>query len=82
MDTLYIDRRRVRPVREQEWKRQLTAAQADMLQVLEQVGWSLRFVRNDGGQPRAAVYDPDRRRFGIIEPDGRLDENPALAFRA
>lgn len=82
MDSLDMDRRRVRPVRESHWKRQLNPAQAGTLRALEQFGWSIRFVRADGALLRATVYDPDRGKLAIIEPDGRLVENPTLLFRS
>jgi hypothetical protein len=83
MDSITIERRRVRPVREADWKRMLSPDQSDTLRTLEQVGWSLRFVRRgDDGAPAAAVYNPDTRRLSIIDPAGRLVENPGIAFRA
>ena len=82
MESLTIERRRVRQPRESDWKRMLNAEQADTLLCLERVGWSLRFVRaGDGAGPLAAVYDPDRHAYAVIEPDGRLVENPKLKFR-
>jgi hypothetical protein len=29
----------------------------------------------------AWVYDPDHKRLAVIEPDGTLDESPALRAR-
>ena len=82
MDSLTIERRRVRQPRESDWKRMLNTDQADTLQCLERVGWSLRFVRaGEGAGPLAAVYDPDRRVYAVIDADGRLIENPKLKFR-
>ncbi|HSE12627.1 MAG TPA: hypothetical protein VLB69_08330 [Rudaea sp.] len=82
METDWFDRRRVRPVSVSDWKRKITAEQADTLRSLELVGWSLRFVRMDGeNAPLAAVYNPDNNSLAVIEPDGRLVENPKLRFR-
>jgi hypothetical protein len=83
MDGLDLDRRRVRPVREGDWKRLTNAEQAETLRTLEQIGWSIRFVRRSPeGGPLAAVYNPDSKSLAIIEADGRLVEKPTLAFRA
>jgi hypothetical protein len=77
-----FDRRRVRPVPVSDWKRKINADQADTLRSLEQVGWSLRFVRTEGeGAPLAAVYNPDNNSLAVIEADGRLVEKPKLRFR-
>ena len=77
-----LDRRRVRPVPVSDWKRKINADQADTLRSLEQVGWSLRFVRTEGeGAPLAAVYNPDNNSLAVIEADGRLVEEPKLRFR-
>lgn len=82
MDSITIDRRRVKALRESDWKRMLTEDQADTLRTLEQVGWSLRFVRRDGNVALAAVFNPDCQSLALIEPDGRLVENPRGPFRA
>lgn len=81
MDGISIDRRRVKPLRESDWKRMISAEQADTLRMLEQVGWSLRFVRRGDPGALAAVFNPDRNTLAIIEPDGRLVENPDATFR-
>jgi hypothetical protein len=82
METDWFDRRRVRTVSVSDWKRKINAEQADTLRSLELVGWSLRFVRTDGENgPLAAVYSPDNDSLAIIEPNGRLVENPKLHFR-
>jgi hypothetical protein len=57
--------------------------QAETLRALEQVGWGLRFIRTQAdGQPLAVVHDPDRNVLAVIESDGRLVEDPPLAFRS
>ena len=82
MDTISIDRRRVRPLRESDWKRMINADQTDALRTLELVGWTLHFVRRlENGDPLAIVYDPDRSVYAVIECDGTLRENPDLTFR-
>lgn len=82
MDSITIDRRRVKPLRDSDWKRLITPDQAETLRSLEQVGWSLRFVRRADSGSVAAVYNPDRKSLAIIEADGRLIEDPAVPFRA
>jgi hypothetical protein len=57
--------------------------QRDALRVLERFGWTLKFVRRDAARgPVAWVYDPDQKRMAMIEPDGTLVEDAALACRA
>ena len=69
-------------MRQHDWKRLINAEQADTLRALEQVGWSLRFVRGHAeNAPVAAVYDPDKNSVAIIEPNGRLVEKPNIRFR-
>lgn len=56
--------------------------QREQLRVLEQFGWSLKFVRRTAdGLPLAWVYDPDHRRMGVIETDGVLNEEPSAPVR-
>jgi hypothetical protein len=64
-------------------KQAMNEDQAETLRALEQVGWGLRFVRQPAnGQPLAVVHDPDRNVLAVIEADGRLVEDPPLAFRS
>jgi len=82
-EAICIDRRRVKPQCERDMKRLLNEVQLDMLRELDQFGWSLRFVRSrPDGTRSAAVYNPDRRCLAIIDPTGRLDEDPRMVFRA
>ena len=56
--------------------------QRDALSVLEQFGWSLKFVRRRADRmPQAWVYDPDHRRMAVIDADGHLDESPVELVR-
>jgi len=56
--------------------------QREQLRVLEQFGWSLKFVRRTpDGMPLAWVYDPDHRRMAVIETDGALNEAPSASVR-
>jgi hypothetical protein len=55
--------------------------QMDTLNTLERFGWSLKFVRATPAGPMAVVHDPDHNKLAVIEPDGKLNENPATHFR-
>lgn len=76
-----LDRRHEDHLRESALKRGINDYQMETLFTLERFGWTLRFVRKSPLGPLAAVYDPEKRCLAIIEPDGRLNENPQLAFR-
>ena len=63
-------------------KRQLNEEQRYMLADLERFGWELKFIRRTPhGEAIAVVFDPDRKRFGVLEPDGTLNENPGFDIR-
>jgi hypothetical protein len=82
MSVIIEDRRHSRELRESALKLGITDQQMDTLYTLERVGWTLRFVRGGRSkEPLAVVFDPDRKSLAVIEPDGRLDENPAIHFR-
>ena len=49
---------------------------------LEQFGWTLKFVRKPLFQPSVpVVFDADRRRYAVLEPDGSLNETPGFEIR-
>jgi hypothetical protein len=63
-------------------KRELNAVQLETLQGLENFGWELKFIRRKPFQPKiAVVFDGDRKKFAVLELDGRLNENPDLEIR-
>ena len=76
-----LDRRHEEQQRESALKRGLNEDQIATLATLERFGWSVKFVRKSPLGPLAAVYDPEKRTLAVIEPDGRLNENPQLSFR-
>jgi hypothetical protein len=76
-----LDRRQEENLRESALKRNLNEDQIATLATLERFGWSVKFVRKSPLGPLAAVYDPEKRTLAVIEPDGRLNENPQLSFR-
>jgi hypothetical protein len=77
-----LDRRQQEYLRESALKRGLNDDQICTLVTLERFGWSLKFVRKSPLGPLAAVYDPEKHALAVIEPDGHLNENPQLSFRA
>jgi hypothetical protein len=82
MSVIIQDRRESREKRESALKLGITDPQMDTLYTLERVGWTLKFVRGQrSNAPLAVVFDPDRKSLAVIEPDGRLDENPSIHFR-
>jgi hypothetical protein len=63
-------------------KRELNVDQRLALAGLEQFGWELKFVRRPPFQkPIPVVFDPDRKKFAVLEPDGRLNEKPGFEIR-
>jgi hypothetical protein len=78
----YVERRAHEAPSQRLLKFSITEDQRDALRMLENFGWTLKFVRrNAQHQPMAWVYDPDHKRLAVIEPDGTLDESPALRAR-
>lgn len=75
------DRRHEQQLRESVLKRELNEAQLDTFLTLERFGWALKFIRHAPAGSVIVVYDPDKRRFAVIEPDGSLNENPHESFR-
>ena len=64
-------------------KRELNDDQRLTLSEIEGFGWELKFIRKPMFMdPVAVVFDSDRRHFGVIEPDGTLNEHPAVQIRA
>jgi len=63
-------------------KRELNDVQLETLSGIENFGWELKFVRRKLFEPSVAVVmDGDRKTLAVLEPDGRLNENPALEIR-
>jgi hypothetical protein len=62
--------------------RQLNDAQRLTLMTLEKFGWELRFVRRPLFMPAMpVVFDPEHRKFAVLEADGSLNEAAALTLR-
>ena len=63
-------------------KRELNDDQRLTLAELEGFGWELKFVRRPMFQDSVpVVLDSERQHFAVIEPDGTLNEHPALNIR-
>ena len=58
-------------------KRELTAAQLSTLNTLERFGWELKFIRR-APERIAVLFDPDARKYAILDEHGNLDENPVF----
>jgi len=63
-------------------KKELNELQILTLRELEKFGWELKFIRHIEGMPYPVVFDADRKSFGVIESDGRLNEKPGFRIRA
>lgn len=76
------ERRRDAPMDPEALREGLTAAQAKALETLEQFGWTLRFVRRPMFMdPVPVAFDRDGEKWVVIEPDGRLNEDPGFRIR-
>ena len=65
-----------------ELRRELNEAQQDTLAELERYGWELKFIRHPMFQASVPVlYDPDRKGYACLEPDGTLNEHPPFRIR-
>jgi len=65
-----------------ELRSELNDAQLETLNELERFGWQLKFVRRPLFQPSIpVVFDGDRKRYAVLEPDGTLNEHPAFTIR-
>ncbi|MBS0213978.1 MAG: hypothetical protein JSR26_12520 [Proteobacteria bacterium] len=76
------EQRHAMPASGPSLKRRLTDDQRTALTEIESFGWELQFVRQPAyADPVAVVYDHRHGYFAVLEPDGRLNENPAIAIR-
>jgi hypothetical protein len=63
-------------------KAELNPEQRETLGELEKFGWELRFVRHDPEQrPVPVIFDAEREKFAVLDPDGNLDENAFVNIR-
>lgn len=61
----------------------LNQDQSLALRNVENFGWQLAFIRQPLFEPIiAVVISPDRRRFAVLEQDGRVNMSPEIALRA
>ena len=76
------DRRKFQQQPGRMLERQLNEEQLLTLRELERFGWELKFMRRRPFEaPIPVVFDGDRKKFGILEPDGTLNENPNFEIR-
>lgn len=60
----------------------LTPEQQGSLETLEQLGWTLRFVRRPlFRDPVPVAFENNGSRWVAIEPDGSLNETPDFQIR-
>jgi hypothetical protein len=79
-----VDKERRRNLSPQQvaLRRELNEAQVLTLASLEPYGWELKFVRRPMFQASVPiVFDADRKKFAVLEPDGTLNENPGFKIR-
>jgi phosphoglycolate phosphatase-like HAD superfamily hydrolase len=63
-------------------KAELNPDQKETLGELEKFGWELRFVRHDPEQrPVPVIFDAEREKFAVLDPEGNLDENAFINIR-
>ena len=63
-------------------RRELNDLQMLTLSGLERFGWELKFVRRPMFQDAIpVVFDGDRKKYAVLEPDGTLNENPPFKIR-
>ncbi|HEY2344552.1 MAG TPA: hypothetical protein VGH80_01565 [Xanthomonadaceae bacterium] len=63
-------------------KRELNDDQRMTLAEIEGFGWELKFIRRPMFMDSVpVVFEPGRGHFAIIEPDGTLNERPAIEIR-
>lgn len=62
--------------------RQLNEAQRMTLTTIGKFGWEVRFIRHPMFLPPVpVVYDPDHRKYAVLETDGSLNETDAIKVR-
>jgi len=59
-------------------KRLLNPAQQATFNTLERFGWELKFIRREATRKLVVLYDPDGRKYAILDDEGELDENPVF----
>lgn len=76
------ERRRCQPSDPINLRSGLTPEQTAAIATLEQLGWSLQFVRRPlFRDPVPVLFQKGGERWIAVEGDGRLDENPDFAIR-
>ena len=77
------ERRRPEPLDPELLGEGLNPAQLRTLSTLRHFHWTLKFVRRPMFRdPVPVLFDRDNNRYVVIEPDGTVNENPAITIRA
>lgn len=63
-------------------RRELNTFQLSTLNHLERFGWELRFIRHRLDKAIPVVFDSGRSRYGVLNEDGSLNDNPDFEIRA
>ena len=71
------DRRLAERATSSALKRELNSAQLATLNTLERFGWELKFIRRTP-QRVAVLFDPDAKKYAVLDEHGNLDENPVF----
>jgi hypothetical protein len=76
------ERRQPAPASGASLRAQLNQEQLITLRDLERFGWELKFVRRPPFMESIpVVFDPDRKAFAVIRPDGEIDTDPGFDIR-
>ena len=75
------ERRSAEKERSATLKRQLNDAQLATLNTLERFGWEIKFIRRTPQGRLPVLFDPDTRKFAVLNDAGELNENHGIAFR-
>lgn len=79
--TTATERRSAQKERAAVLKRQLNDAQLATLNTLERFGWEIKFIRRTPTGKLPVLFDPDTRKFAVLNDAGELDENHGITFR-
>ena len=79
--TTAAERRSAEKERSAALKRQLNDAQLATLNTLERFGWEIKFIRRTPQGRLPVLFDPDTRKFAVLNDAGELNENHGITFR-
>ena len=79
--TISNERRHTETERSAALKRQLNDAQLATLNTLERFGWEIKFIRRTPTGTLPVLFDPDTRKYAVLNDAGELNENHGITFR-